>query len=347
MGEMDSGTLPGAGHTATEPRQAVGSTPLVPVAISVRGASRVLWLKLEGLNAYGSIKARTADALLEAVEGSGKLRPGGAIVESTSGNLGVALAGMCQHRGYECTLVVDADTPEHSRDMMVSYGAEVILVPRAPGRNLVHERLATVSRLLKQRPGVVWTDQYGSRANPGVHCRSTAPELVRGLGKTPPDAVVAAVSTGGTLAGLSEYFRHSYPITRIVAVDAVGSAATGGPIGPRPYKTPGFGSGRLSAFLRPQHWDRRFELDDVYAVWACRTLCAATGLMLGGTAGATVLGAVLAASDDSSLRDICAICPDMGDAYLGSIYSDQYPPLRDANSAEREALDVLESACKL
>ena len=347
MEEMDCTGPHGPGHTAIGTRPAIGHTPLVPVALLAAGTMRTLWLKLEGLNAYGSIKARTARSLLEALEHAGQARPGGAIVESTSGNLGVALAGMCQRRGYECTLVVDADTPDRSRNLMAAHGAEVILVSRAPGRNLVDERLAVVARLLTQRPGLAWTDQYASPANPGVHRRSTAPELVSGLDDTPPDAVVAAVSTGGTLAGLSEYFRRSYPLTRVVAVDAVGSVATGGSLRPRPFKVPGFGSGRASAFLRPQHWDRRLQLHDVQAMWACRVLYAGTDLMLGGSAGAAVLGAVVAALDDSSLRDICVVCPDMGDSYMSTIYSNRCPEPPEASPIQREALAALESACRL
>jgi cysteine synthase A len=190
--------------TRTRP-EGIGSTPLVAVVVPLRGKDHTLWLKLEGFNTYGSIKARTAYALLEALERGGDLRPGGAIVESTSGNLGIALAASCQHRGYRCTLVVDADTPDRSKALMTASGAEVITVPRVPGGNPVSDRLAVVHQLLRLRPDTVWTNQYTSSANPEVHRRWTAPELVSGLGRPSPDAVVAAVSTGGTLAGLSTF----------------------------------------------------------------------------------------------------------------------------------------------
>ncbi|MFD7080205.1 cysteine synthase family protein [Streptomyces sp. NPDC059918] len=333
-----------AGEPPETVPEGVGWTPLLRLVVPVRGQNRRLWLKLEGANEYGSIKARTAHALLGARERSGELRPGGAIVESTSGNLGVALAGMCRQRGYRCTLVVDADTPERSMGLMEANGAEVIVVERVPGRNPVAERLATVRRLLQERPGAVWTDQYSSPANPDVHYDWTAPELVSGLGNTPPDAVVAAVSTGGTLAGLSRYFREHHPDTRMVAVDAAGSVATGGRLEPRPFKIPGFGSGRPSAFLGPAQWDVHVLLDDLAAARACRLLRAATELALGGSAGAAVLGAVIAALGDDGLRDICVICPDMGGAYLGTVYADPPAGPTETGPLQREGLEAIAAA---
>jgi cysteine synthase A len=339
MSEVDSATAARAPEVET-----VGRTPLVPVVVPVAGVDRTLWLKLEGFNAYGSIKARTAYALVEALEQRGDLRPGGALVESTSGNLGVALAGICRRRRYRCTLVVDADTPERSKALMAAAGAEVIVVPRVPGGNLVAERLAAVRRLLQQRPGTAWTDQYANRANPAVHRRWTGPELAGGLAGRSPDAVLAAVSTGGTLAGLSAYFRDNHPDTRMVAVDAVGSAATGGTPEPRPFKVPGFGSGRPSDFLRAGDWDARLLLDDVHAARACRAFRRATGLALGGSAGAAVLAALVLALDDADLRDLCVVCPDMGDAYLSTVYSDRHPAPSEAGSFQPEALELLELA---
>lgn len=336
-----------AGGSAEPPEagpEGVGWTPLLRLVVPVRGENRRLWLKLEGANEYGSIKARTAHALLGARERSGELRPGGAIVESTSGNLGVALAGMCRRRGYRCTLVVDADTPERSKGLMEAHGAEVIVVQRVPGRNPVAERLATVRRLLRERPGVVWTDQYSSPANPDVHYEWTAPELVSGMGEAPPDAVVAAVSTGGTLAGLSRYFREYHPDTRMVAVDAAGSVATGGQLEPRPFKVPGFGSGRPSAFLGPEHWDVRVLLDDLAAARACQLLRAATELTLGGSAGAAILGAVIATLDDDDLQDVCVICPDMGGAYLGTVYANLPAGPAGMTPLQREGLEAIAAA---
>ncbi|GCE00312.1 pyridoxal-phosphate dependent enzyme [Embleya hyalina] len=333
-------TLPRAG--AGEP--GIGGTPLVPLILPVCGVDRRLWLKLEGANAYGSIKARTAHALIEHLERDGGLVPGGSIVESTSGNLGVALAGICRARGYRCTLVVDRDTPRRSITLMADAGADVVLVEPTADGNPVAERLRMVRRILAADRRMRWTDQYGSPANPSVHERWTGPELARGVGAVGPDAVVAAISTGGTLAGLSAYFRRAHPNTTIVGVDAVGSAATGGERGARPAKIPGFGSGRRSSFLRPGDWDMCVRVHDEYAAPACRVVRAATGLTLGGSSGAALLGAVVAARGDPELREIGVICPDLGAAYLNTVYASRRPPPPGSEPALREGLADLAAA---
>ncbi|MGW9213097.1 pyridoxal-phosphate dependent enzyme [Embleya sp. NPDC055664] len=326
----------------------IGGTPLVPLVLPVCGIGRRLWLKLEGANAYGSIKARTAHALIEHLEHQGGLEPGGSIVESTSGNLGVALAGICRARGYRCTLVVDRDTPRRSITLMADAGADVVLVEPTAAGNPVAERLRMVRRILAADRRMRWTDQYGSPANPNVHERWTGPELARGIGRgvgaVGPDAVVAAISTGGTLAGLSAYFRRAHPNTTIVGVDAVGSVATGGERGARPAKIPGFGSGRRSSFLRPGDWDVCVRVDDEYAAPACRVVRAATGLTLGGSSGAALLGAVVAARGDPELREIGVICPDLGAAYLNTIYASRRSPPPESEPALREGLADLAAA---
>ncbi len=341
-------TRPGPARAVTEPRpdtgSGIGDTPVRCLRVPLEGRAVRVWLKLEGENAYGSVKARTAHGLLAALEAGGRLRPRGHVVESTSGNLGIALAGLCRERGYRCTLVVDARTPAASLDRMRSLGADLVAVPWVPGGDTVPDRVAAVRRLLREVPGAVWTDQYGSPANPGVHARWTGPELARTVGCPRLDAVAAAVSTGGTLAGLARYFRRHHPATRILAVDAVGSAATGGAVLDRPLKLYGFGSGLRSQFLAPADWDLLVRVNDAHAALACRVVRDRTGLLLGGSAGAAVLAAAVTAARDPALVDVACLCPDGGERYLAVIDGDvpREPALDPDGTAA--GLDLLASA---
>ncbi|WP_018680191.1 pyridoxal-phosphate dependent enzyme [Actinokineospora enzanensis] len=316
-----------AAHRRLADDPPVTRTPVARFDLPLPDRTCRLVLKLEGANEFGSIKARTAYGLVAALERQGVLRPGGAVVESSSGNLGVALAGICRRRGYRCTIVADTDTPEVVRDLIVGEGAELVVVPRRPEGNAVADRLATVRRILDEQPDTVWTNQYGSLANPEVHRDSTAPELADDCAGDGLRAVVAAVSTGGTAAGLSAYLRRHLPELTMIVVDAVGSAATGGAAGPRPRKIPGFGSGRRSDFLTDVDWDLRILVADDHAAQACAVFRDATGLALGGSAGGAVLGATIAALRDPGLTGIGVVCADLGRAYRNTIYADdrRYP----------------------
>ncbi|MFH8568048.1 cysteine synthase family protein [Streptomyces sp. NPDC017993] len=298
-----------------DPTVRIGGTPLEPIRVPLGERTLRLWLKLEAGNPFGSIKARTAQALLSALEATGELRPGRRVVESTSGNLGTALAGLCAARGYACTLVVEPSTPRSSVERMTAHGADVVVVSEVPGGRTLDARLAAVQDILRRDPDAVWTDQYRSPANPAVHETQTAAELVKAAPGGSFDAVAVAVSTGGTLAGVARYFRDHLPDARIIAVDAVGSAALGGPPAERPVKLAGFGSGRVSGFVGPGDWDHLVRLRDEDAVAACALVRERTGLSLGGSAGAAVLASVLRAVSDPSLREVACLCPDSGEKY--------------------------------
>ncbi|MER7562555.1 cysteine synthase family protein [Streptomyces sp. NPDC097941] len=324
-------------------RRVIGGTPLLSLRVPLRGRTVRVRLKMEAENCFGSIKARTAQALLGSLESAGRLGPGSRVVESTSGNLGVALAGLCAERGYRCTLVVEPSTPQHSREEMAAHGADVVVVPEVAGGRTLGARLDAVRAILADDPAAVWTDQYENPANPLVHRWSTAAELTRALPPGELDAVCVAVSTGGTLAGIADHFREHRPETRLLAVDAVGSAALGGTPGDRPFKLPGFGSGQTSRFLTGDHWDRAFTLDDVHAAMACLQAASSTGVRLGGSGGAAVLAALLYAQDTPNVARIACVCPDAGDKYE-QIYARPLPVPPEPGHAVLTALEALGAA---
>ncbi|WP_240138481.1 PLP-dependent cysteine synthase family protein [Streptomyces sp. MUM 178J] len=325
---------------AAPPPAPIGDTPMRPVRVPVGDRSVRIWLKLEAENPFGSIKARTAEALLAALEMTGALRPGMRVVESTSGNLGVALAGLCAQRGYDCTLVVEPSTPRASVERMAAFGADVVTVREVPGGRTLGARLQAVQEILATDADAVWTNQYASPANPGVHEWQTASELVKAGPDGRFDAVAVAVSTGGTLAGIARYFRSNLPDTRIVAVDAVGSSALGGEPADRPFKLMGFGSGQLSGFLEPGYWDHAVLLRDAAAAAACVRVFRRTGVSLGGSGGAAVLASVIQARRDPSLREIASVCPDSGEKYA-HLYGTPAAAEPDPDPEVREALSLL------
>jgi N-(2-amino-2-carboxyethyl)-L-glutamate synthase len=302
-----------------------GQTPARGFSVPVGSRRLNLILKLEGANRFGSIKSRTASALIDDLESTGQLRTGGRIVESTSGNLGIALAGICAERGYDCTLVVDSNVPDFSAAQMQEYGARLIRIQKTNLRSPVEERLKMVADILATDRGMLWTNQYGSQAAPRVHGRTTAPELLSAFGSRNADALFVPVSTGGTLAGISRFARRFSPDTMIVAVDAVGSAALGGPLGKRPEKLAGFGSDRHSQFDTDRLYDMVSYVSDREAASACRVVHARTGLQLGGSAGAAVAAALVFAERYPSLRNVACLCPDGGDRYATKIYAAHEP----------------------
>ncbi|KQS71312.1 pyridoxal-phosphate dependent enzyme [Modestobacter sp. Leaf380] len=299
---------------------ALTATPAATVVLALRGREHHVQLKLESANRSGSIKDRTAVGLLLSMERHAPLLPGTVVVESTSGNLGLALAGLLGPMQCRLIAVIDPRTSPATHSALVAAGAEVVLVDRPDGHGgYLLSRLDTVRDLCRTHPGHRWSDQYGNAANPRIHRLTTGPEIAEqahpGL-----DAVYVAVSTGGTLAGVSAHLRSTGRPIRIVAVDAPGSLVTGAPQGRR--LIPGMGASRPSAFLARHSYDASRCVADAEAIAMCRMVLADTGLALGGSSG-SVLHACLAdlAGDHPPRHPLC-LCPDGGDRYATTLYDD-------------------------
>lgn len=302
--------------------ETLGATPLEPITILAGGRHHRVHLKLEAHNPAGSIKDRTALALVQDLERRGALRPAGHLIESTSGNLGVALALVCRAYGYRFTAVVDGRATAENVSRMAALGAIIEVVDdTGPGQNHLAARLDRVAALCRADPDLVWVNQYGNPANPEVHERTTAPEILRQAGGR-LDAVFVAVSTCGTLAGLGRHLRRASPSTRIVAVDAAGSEIFGGPPGPR--RLVGIGAGRRPDFAIDGLYDEVVTVDDETALAVCRDLEAGCGLRVGGSSGAAVAACArhVAAVPDAG-RVVC-VCPDGGDNYASTIGCDDW-----------------------
>jgi len=300
----------------------VGNTPLRPIALRIDQTTRVVHLKLEAANPCGSLKDRTALSLIDDLERRGLLERGSVLVESTSGNLGIALAWLARSRGYGFVAVIDPKTTAENVARLRRLGARIVLVntPDSAGGYLL-ARIERVHRLCASSPAYVWPDQYANPANPRAHERGTAPELLAQLGGE-LDAVFVPVSTGGTLAGIARFCgRESFP-TRVIAVDAHGSVALGGRPGPRLLT--GIGAGKRSSFVTPDLCDETVRVGDVEAFAYCRALAATTGIAVGGSSGATLAACARVLAREPELERVACICPDGGRSYWSTIYSDPW-----------------------
>jgi len=302
--------------------QQIGNTPMQALYVVVEDEARTVHLKLEGANPTGSAKDRTGYSLVLQKEREGVLKKGSVIVESTSGNLGVALAFISKARGYGFVAVVDPKTTQENITKMQALGAQIDMV-RQPDENggYLLTRLARIQELRRKYRHYVWTDQYSNTANPHVHYTTTGPQIYRQMhGKV--GAIFVAVSTGGTLAGVGRYFREFSPATRVIGVDVCGSVIFGTPAAPR--KLTGIGSSRSSSFLSPELYDSHMLVRDEEAFAFCRALYNTTGIKVGGSSGAVLSACVHYLQAYPDVSDVVCVCADDGQNYTSSIFSDSW-----------------------
>ena len=292
----------------------IGHTPLLALTGYCRenGLSATIAAKLEAFNPAGSVKDRTACAMLDAAEASGALRPGGTIIEPTSGNTGIGLAWVAAARGYRTLIVMpDSMSPER-RALIRAYGAELVLTDGALG---MKGAIARAQELHEQIAGSLIPDQFSNPANPAVHRRTTGPEIWEDTdGKV--DIFVAGVGTGGTLTGVAEYLKAQNPAVRVVAVEPVKSAVLEGGA-PGPHGLQGIGAGFVPATLNTAAYDEVIPVTDEEAFAARRALVRLDGVLAGVSSGAALHAAtVLARREENAGKLIVALLPDTGERYL-------------------------------
>ena len=280
-----------------------------------------LWAKLEQLQPSGSVKERSAHFLLAGLEAQGRLDRSTVLVASTSGNLGVALARQCTVRGLTMIAVVDEITNAATLRTMRAFGAQIDVVQAPVGGNRLAARIARVEQLVSQIPAAIKVDQYASTDNPRAHAETTFPELVEQLGQMPTDLYVAT-STVGTLLGCQQAIECSGAATRLVAVDAAGSALFGGVPGER--KLPGVGAGVESDHAQRAHPADVRRIDEADMVRGARLLARREGLLAGASTGA-VVAAIEADLDRFDRHSVVAmLVHDAGAAYLDTVYDDAW-----------------------
>lgn len=277
-----------------------------------------VFLKLEGFNITGSIKVKTAIGLVEDLERRGVAKPGETtIVESSSGNLGIALSLVCAVKGYEFICVTDPNTNRANIKGMELYGAKVIVVKeRDAVGGFLGTRLKKIEQIIESDPNAVWVNQYANIANKNVHAEQTANEIARQFEKV--DWMFVGAGTTGTLAGVSERLRQVYPGVKIVAVEPTGSVTFGGQPGKR--NIPGIGTSvrpKLADFTNP---DRIVVIDEEKTVESCLAFARDYHLLVGGSTGAVLRAVQEMSAEFAPGETIVAISPDLGDKYLDTIY---------------------------
>ncbi|MER7016274.1 2,3-diaminopropionate biosynthesis protein SbnA [Saccharopolyspora sp. NPDC000359] len=277
-----------------------------------------LYLKCEGFNFAGSIKLKAAESMIAAAERSGALRPGSILVESSSGNLGVALSMLAASKGYQFVCVTDSRCNLATKQLMEALGAQVhtITEPAAEGGYLA-ARIAHVRELCADDDRYLWLNQYVNPDNWSAHYRTTAPAIDRAFPTL--DVLFVGAGTTGTLMGCARYFKRFRPDVRVVAIDAVGSVTFGGPAAPR--MIPGLGTGVRPALLDESLVDDVVLVEEVDTVRTCHRL-ARRGFLFGGSTGTVISGAIQWLASNDAGPDITAvtIAPDLGERYLDSLY---------------------------
>lgn len=284
-----------------------------------------VFLKIEGLNPAGSIKVKAALGLVADAERRGVLRPGGRIIESSSGSLGIALSMVAASKGYAFTCVTDPNVPPQSLGLMRALGARIVMVDqRDRNGGFLGTRIELIRDRVAADPELVWLNQYANPANPQTHAATTAASILREIGQV--DHLFVGAGTTGTLMGCVDHFRAFSPHTRIIAVDAEGSVTFGSPPGRR--HIPGLGTSRRPELCRPDAVDDVVLIPEAETIRTCRRLARERGLAVGGSTG-TVLAAVLrSAPVIAAGARVVAISPDLGDRYVETVYSDEWVAAR-------------------
>lgn len=311
----------------------VGHTPAVALRRLFPEPDVEVLAKLELMNPGGSMKDRSARHIVETGLRDGTLVPGCTIVESSSGNFGVALAMAARIHGLRFVCVVDSKTTKANRVLLRHLGAEVELVDVADGRladgdgtassdaGHLGSRLRRVRELLAERPDAVWINQYANDRNWQAFYHGIGTELTDQL-PGPPTVLFGPVSTTGSLLGCSRKLRENFPSLRVTAVDAAGSVIFGGAPGRRDI--PGIGSSRVPELCAPDEVDDVVHVTDADAALACRELVAAEGIFAGGSSGSVVAAVRRRLPELPRPCRIVAILPDRGDRYLDLVYDDDW-----------------------
>ncbi|WP_326551492.1 cystathionine beta-synthase [Micromonospora sp. NBC_01813] len=320
----------------------IGNTPLVRLRNVTAGISATVLAKVEYFNPGGSVKDRIALRMVEAAEQAGLLRPGGTIVEPTSGNTGVGLALVAQLRGYSCVFVCPDKVSEDKQNVLRAYGAEVVVCPTSVAPEDPRSYYQVSDRLAAEIPGAWKPDQYANPANPQSHYEATGPELWEQTGGRITH-FVAGVGTGGTISGVGRYLKEASGGTvRVIGADPEGSVYSGG--SGRPYLVEGVGED-----FWPQTYDRSIcdeivEVSDQESFALTRRLAREEGLLVGGSCGMAVAAALRVARRAGPDDVVVVLLPDGGRGYLSKIFNDEWMArygFLDTNGAEPTVGDVL------
>jgi cysteine synthase A len=289
----------------------IGNTPLVRLNRLSKPGAATIYGKVEFFNPGGSVKDRICLNMINEAERQGKLKPGGTIVEPTSGNTGIGLALVAAVRGYKLILVMPESMSMERASLLSSYGAQLVLTPAWEG---MKGSIKEAESILAQNPSYFMPDQFSNPANPAMHKMTTAVEIWDALGGK-IDALVAAVGTGGTITGCGEFFKEKNPSIKVIAVEpATSPVLSGGD--PGPHKIQGIGAGFIPKVLNRSILDRVVTVTDDEAYQTAKQLSKKEGLLVGISAGANVFAAQKVADELGPGKNVVTILCDTGERYI-------------------------------
>lgn len=291
--------------------QLIGRTPLVRLNRLTKPGSATIYARVESFNPGGSVKDRICLNMIDEAERQGKLKPGGTIVEPTSGNTGIGLALVAAVRGYKLILVMPESMSMERASLLSSYGAQLVLTAAWEG---MKGSIKEAESIVAQNPSYYMPDQFSNPANPAMHRKTTGPEILEALdGRV--DAFVAAVGTGGTITGCGGAIRERNPTAKIIAVEPAGSPVLSGG-DPGPHKIQGIGAGFVPKVLDRTLLDRVVTVTDDEAYQTAKLLAKKEGLLVGISAGANVFAAQKIAEELGPGKNVVTILCDTGERYI-------------------------------
>jgi cystathionine beta-synthase len=299
----------------------VGHTPLVRLDRIGKDLPCPLLAKLELLNPGGSVKDRPAVAMIDQAERDGLLKPGGTIVEGTSGNTGVGLAIVAARRRYRCIFVMPDKMAPEKIGLLRAYGAQVVVCPTAVPPDHPESYYSVTARLAEEIPGAYHPDQYSNPENPESHVRTTGPEIweqTRGR----VTHFVAGIGTGGTISGIGRYLKSMNPDIKIIGADPEGSVYSGG--SGRPYLVEGIGEDFWPATYDPEAVDRIVMVSDADSFLTARRVGIEEGILVGGSTGTALWAAIQLGPELSATDVLVTLIPDSGRGYLSKLYNDEW-----------------------
>jgi cystathionine beta-synthase len=298
----------------------VGHTPMVRLQKVARGVKPVILAKLEQLNPGGSVKDRIALTMIEDAERSGLLRPGGTIIEPTSGNTGHGLAMVAAIKGYNMVFVMPDKMSAEKISLLRAYGADVVVCPTNVDRESPQSYYSVAERLSHEIPGAFQPNQYFNPRNPEAHYRTTGPEIWEQTeGRV--DVFVSGMGTGGTISGVARYLKERKPSVHVVGADPEGSIYSG-PV--HPYKVEGVGEDFMPGTMEIKLVDQVVQVNDKQSFVAARRLAREEGILVGGSSGMALHAALEVARDRGPDDVIVVLFPDTGRNYLSKFFNDEW-----------------------